>query len=91
MGGCSFPNPQGLLQPLPLCPATLRRKECGVVQAVGTADGWVQLFEAAEFQFRQPLLWPSLSLQPLHSASTSGVDFLQWRNEGDVLIAVRKG
>ena len=61
---------------------------CG--QAVGTESGCVQLFAAAEFQRqqRQPPLSPQLSLQPFHSEGDHPVQFLQWRNDGDILIAV---
>ena len=70
-------------------------------QAVGMLDGRVQLFQAEEFQSQRPPLAPALTLEPCqvdtgagagHDAlPTSGrlpVDFLQWRNEGDILVSV---
>ena len=65
-------------------------------------DGRVQLFQAEEFQSQRPPLAPALTLEPCQVdsgagtgppdvLSTSGrlpVDFLQWRNEGDILVSV---
>jgi len=65
-------------------------------------DGRVQLFQAEEFQSQRPPLAPALTLEPCQVDSGAGagppdvlstssrlpVDFLQWRNEGDILVSV---
>ena len=66
-------------------------------------DGRVQLFQAEEFQSQRPPLAPALTLEPCQVDSvqpaqgpptccpTSArlpVDFLQWRNAGDILVSV---
>ena len=70
-------------------------------QAVGMLDGRVQLFQAEEFQSQRPPLAPTLTLEPcpgdagtgagpdvLSTSSRLPVDFLQWRNDGDILVSV---
>ena len=70
-------------------------------QAVGMLDGRVQLFQAEEFQPQRPPLAPALTLEPCRGDADGGagvdalsmstrlpIDFLQWRNDGDVLVAI---